>query len=78
MNLPNQKELASLLRLCRKQGVSEITMGDVSIKFGDMPMEIKGGERVPIEDDLPAMPNDEEMAFWSSQPDPLAVIEEKQ
>lgn len=73
MDLPNQKELTSLLKLCRKQGVSEITLGSVSIKFGDMPTEIKGGERVAIvdEDELPAVPSSEELAYWSAAPDPL-------
>ncbi len=35
--IKDQKELTSLLKLCRKQGVTEITLGGVSIKFGDMP-----------------------------------------
>ena len=30
-------ELQKLLKLCRKQGVTDITLGDVTIKFGDAP-----------------------------------------
>ncbi len=33
----NQKDLAGLLKLCRKQGVTEITLDGVSIKFGALP-----------------------------------------
>jgi hypothetical protein len=31
------KELKSLLMLCRKQGVKEITYGDCHVKFGELP-----------------------------------------
>ncbi len=31
------KELQALLKLCRKQGVTEITLSGVEIKFGEMP-----------------------------------------
>lgn len=31
------KELQMLLKLCRKQGVTKINLGGVSIEFGDMP-----------------------------------------
>lgn len=31
------KELQALLKLCRKQGVTEITLEGASIKFGPMP-----------------------------------------
>ena len=74
MQLPNLKELSALLKLCRKQGITEITLGDVSVKFGDMPMVIKGGEAVAADPEA-LMPTDEEMAYWSSAPDPLAARE---
>jgi hypothetical protein len=35
--IKDQKELGALLKLCRKQGVTEITLEGISIKFGDMP-----------------------------------------
>jgi hypothetical protein len=31
------KELQALLKLCRKQGVTEIDWADLKLKFGDMP-----------------------------------------
>lgn len=35
--IQNQKDLERLLKLCRKQGVTEITLPNVSFKLGDMP-----------------------------------------
>lgn len=35
----NLKELERLLKLCRKQGVSEITLEGVSFKLTDLPAE---------------------------------------
>lgn len=71
MDLPNLKDLKAILKLCRAQGVTDITLGALAIKFGDMPYEIKGGERVAVEEELPAVPSDEELAMWSAAPDPL-------
>ncbi len=31
------KDLKGLLKLCRSQGVTEIELGEVKLKFGDMP-----------------------------------------
>lgn len=70
MDLPDLKELKAILKLCRSQGVTDITLGALAIKFGDMPYEIKGGERVAVEEES-IMPSDEEMAMWSAAPDPL-------
>ena len=81
MDLPNLKELKAILKLCRSQGVNKITLGSMAIEFGDMPMEIKGGERVPIADEeeaLPAVPTDEQLAYWSAAPDPLETAEAAQ
>lgn len=78
LELPNIKELKAILKLCRSQGVNKITFGSMAIEFGDLPMEIKGGERVPIADEeeaLPAVPSDEQLAYWSAAPDPLAAAE---
>lgn len=33
------KELQQLLKICRKSGVSEIELGDVKIKLGELPPE---------------------------------------
>lgn len=35
--IENLKELEKLLKLCRKQGVTEINLGIVSLKLGDLP-----------------------------------------
>ena len=80
MDLPNLKELKAILKLCRSQGVDKITLGGMSIEFGDVPYEVRGGERVAIkeDEDAAAMPSDEDMAYWSAQPDPLAKRLENQ
>jgi hypothetical protein len=78
VDLPDLKELRAMLKLCRSQGVTKITLGSVIVEFGDMPMVLKDGQRVIVEDDegaLPAVPSDEDMAFWSAAPDPLSVME---
>lgn len=71
MDLPNLKELKAILKLCRSQGVTDITIGNVTIKFGDMPMVAKNGEMVAAEEDVSLTPSDEDMAYWSAAPDPL-------
>ncbi len=38
------KDLQSLLKLCRKQGVSEITLAGTVIKFGELPRKSAGDE----------------------------------
>ncbi len=52
--IKDQKELQTLLKLCRKQGVTEIKLGDVSIKFGDMPKKSSDPEEAdePPTDEL--------------------------
>lgn len=76
MDLPNLKDLKAILKLCRSQGVNKITLADMIVEFGDMPTEVKGGERVLIaEEDLAGVPSEEDMAFWSAAPDPLAARE---
>lgn len=60
MDLPNLKELEKLLKLCRKQGITELEMQGMHFKFGDLP---KGpGEE---EESTPLTPSDEELAMWS-------------
>lgn len=48
------KDLEKLLKLCRKQGVTEIKLGTVEFKLGDMPDERTG---TLIEDELDPMSN---------------------
>lgn len=70
MQLPNIKDLEKLLKMCRKQGITELTMADMSFKFGELPLDKEETEEA--EQVAPIGPSAEEMLFWSSQPDPLA------
>jgi hypothetical protein len=45
------KELQALLKLCRKQGVTEINLSGTVIKFGDMPR--KSDESDESSEDVP-------------------------
>ena len=42
--IENLKDLEKLLKLCRKQGVTEIKLGSVELKLGDIPVELKASE----------------------------------
>lgn len=68
MDLPNIKELEKLLKMCRKQGITDLEMGNFKFKFGDLPKDT--GE--PAFEEAPQTPTEEELAYWSSQPDPMA------
>lgn len=37
--IENLKDLERLLKLCRKQGVTDINLGSVSLKLGELPTE---------------------------------------
>lgn len=71
MDLPNPKELKALLKVCREFGVDNVEVGELKIKFGDMP---KDGSVASVDSAISG-PTAEELAYWSSQPDPLAMIE---
>lgn len=71
IDLPNVKELEKLLKMCRKQGITELEMQGMHFKFGDLP----ANSDEKLADGLPAVPSDEDMAYWSTQPDPLAMRE---
>lgn len=64
--IDSKKELAPLLKLCRKFGVSEITIEGISIKFGDMPIRASNS----TEDDESDTPTDgltpEQLMFYSA------------
>lgn len=34
------KDLEKLLKLCRKQGVTDIKLGDIELKFGELPIDL--------------------------------------
>ncbi len=75
--IKDQKELAALLKLCRKQGVTEITFEGVSIKFGDLPPPKAGKSEDDGEEDAPDPNIDpltglhlEQLAFLSAPNNP--------
>lgn len=78
MTLPNPKELKALLKVCREFGVDNVEVGELKIKFGDMPQDHKGGvelaevETMPDGTPLPIGITAEQMMFYSSAPDPLS------
>jgi len=75
MELPNPKELKALLKVCREYGVTDITVGHLAVKLGEMSQKPATEE----EPDLAAYgPSSDELAFWSAQPDPLAALQDKQ
>ena len=49
------KDLEKLLKLCRKQGVTEIKLGAVELKLGDLPVSHSAGAAQSIQTD-PANP----------------------
>lgn len=57
------KELQSLLKLCRKQGIIEIKLQDVEIKFGDLPRKSIGAD--DSDDIATDEPTVEEIMNWS-------------
>jgi hypothetical protein len=62
MNLPDLKQLDKVIALCRKRGVSEITVGDITLKLGVKPSKAPKHEELPMEEQV----SDEELLFWSS------------
>lgn len=56
------KELEKLFKLCRKQGISEITIEGITTRFGDLPTKASPQEQT---DEVPTdgIP-DEELAFY--------------
>ena len=73
----NLKDLEKLLKICRKQGVTEIDLGTVKFKLGDLPVE-QSQSIVPEEVD-PTNPyanfpqgelTPEQLMFYSAGGDP--------
>lgn len=75
MDLPNLKELKAVLKLCRTMGVTDITLGGIAIKFGELPLT-QEEKAADVDGVMAAVPSDEDMAYWSAAPDPLASREE--
>jgi len=71
MKIENLNDLKKLLRLCRKEGVTEIVLGEVSFKLGDLPVKAytapeatESNQEIPLDGAL----SEEELAFWSATP----------
>lgn len=74
MQLPNPKELKAVLKVCREFGVTEFKVDSLEVKLGDMKV-VQSEDEAEV---LASGPSEEEMAFWSAQPDPLAAMMDKQ
>lgn len=62
--IQNLKELQALLKLCRKQGVTEIDLCGTKIKFGDLPK--KNAETDEVEEpDADSDLTPEQLMFFS-------------
>jgi len=64
MQLPDLKQLEKILKLCRKQGVTDLSMEGMSFKFGDLPREQADDEPEINAHGL----TDEQLAFYSVDP----------
>lgn len=57
------KDFEKMLKICRKQGVLEVSVGDLSVKFGDLPsqkeQEAQDSE-IPTDELMP-----EQLAFYA-------------
>jgi hypothetical protein len=61
------KDLERLLKICRKQGVTEIKLGTVDLKFGDMPKDATDTE--DTQDSPDGILTPEQLAFYSAGTD---------
>lgn len=61
--LTDLKELEKFLKICRKQGVTDITFDGVSVKLGDLPVKAN------VQEDSEEIPTDEltpdELMFYA-------------
>jgi hypothetical protein len=62
------KDLERLLKLCRKQGVTEIDLGVVKLKLGELPREEEESVSADEHDDIPPIPTMEELADMVGMP----------
>lgn len=67
------KDLEKLLKLCRKSGVTEIKLGTVELKLGDLPQTTASGANIvadvnvnPYENFPDTMLTPEQLMFYSS------------
>lgn len=69
--ITNLKELERLLKLCRKQGVTEINLGTVSFKLGDLPQEkVQVSQEIETDSPYASFPDGElspeQLMFYSA------------
>jgi len=70
--IENLKELEKLLKLCRKQGVTELSLGQISLKLGELPQReaASGGEEEIGDDPYAGFPDGpltpEELTFFAN------------
>lgn len=63
-------ELQKLLKLCRKQGVTEIKLGDIAIKFGDGVRDMS--EQLEASDEIPAPElTPDQLIYYSVNGEPM-------
>jgi hypothetical protein len=64
MTSTDLKDLERLFKICRKQGVTEIHMDDLHIKFGDLPTKESGdqSDEIPTDELTP-----EQLMFYASE-----------
>lgn len=62
--ISNIKDLEAFLKLCRKQGVTEIKFEGVSVIFGELPSKPRRGEDEDKEIQTDE-PTPEQLAFYS-------------
>lgn len=62
------EELQKFLKLCRKQGITEIRYGETHVKFGELPRKgaEKDEESEPVFADAVTGLMPDQMAFYSS------------
>jgi len=76
--IQNLKDLEKLFKLCRKQGVTELDLGEVKFKLGELPYEADSNQKNladdPAEDPYKDFPQGaltpEQLMFYSSGGDP--------
>jgi len=69
--IENLKDLERLLKLCRKQGITDITLNGVSVKFGELPEQrLATTQEEEIEEKYADFPDDvlsaEELTFFAN------------
>ena len=63
-------DLDKLLKLCRKRGVTELKLGGVELKLGDLPAP-KGSSEEAEDPETPDAPTLEQLAFFSAGEGPI-------